>query len=358
MARTARKEGAQRSVLKRGNAAMDTLKQEQERAEARREAAGKGVFRFYISKDERGRHKEHEVVVLDDDATACPFAHEHLIPGPRNDFSKAQNHICVDEVDDCSLCRAREMNLGDEFGHPTYGQYITVLDLTPYVIKRGPRAGATVESSRKMMVIPYQSVTDFHKIFELAKKNHGTTRGLTMVLTKSKDTDPRCGRPQMLDNGMLFDMMTEDELDEYANEEVVRDGKVIKEEGEDLDPIDYEEELAPPDQKILRKFYNIPAPAGSEDEEEAETGRNRRQRRRAGRAAEDQAEDTTRDDGPPARTRRRARAQEDEDEPEPTTTSRRRRTSAAAPEPEDDTPPPSARRRRLSREEVDDEIPF
>lgn len=367
-----------RSVLKRGDAAMDTLRQEQEKAEARREAMQSGVRRFYIGKNNRGKYQEHEVVILDDDARDCPFAHEHLIPGPGNNFSQARNWVCVDEVDNCVLCRAREQNQGEEFGYASYGMYVTYLDLTPYTIKNGPRAGQVVDATRKLAVIPQAEVATYMRMFELCYKQHGTTRGMVMVLTKDKQTDPRCGRPKMLDNGMLFDMMTEDELEEYANEQVLRDGKVIKEEGEDIEAFDYEEVLAPPDQEVVRKFYNLPETVGSEGEQAAATGSSRRARRRTAQGGNASG---TQDEAPPARTRRQRAAQEAEQDDAPETTTRRR-TRAAAPDPDpepstestrtrtrtraaapdndghDDTDPPARTRRRRSEDRDDSDIPF
>jgi hypothetical protein len=357
-------------LLKRGDAAMQTLKQEQEKAEARREAASNGVYRFWIGKDPKNKNKYamHEVVVLDDDATQAPFAHEHTVPGPGNNFAEARNHICVDEIDNCVLCRAREQNLGEEFKHPAYNMYVTVLDLTPYVIQNGARKGQTIDATRKLMVIPQASVGTFMKIFELGKKMHGTTRGIIMNLTKTQQQDARCGIPQMMDTGMLFDYMPDDELDEYANEEVKRDGKVIKPDGEDIEPVDYEDALAPPDQKVLRKLYNLPASTGSEDEQDETTGTSRVGRRRRGGGADtgsdEEAGGNSRVDAPPPRTRsqRAAQGREKEQEPPPadTTSSRRRRAASPANDEVEDaevtheeaSPP---RRRRGGR---DTEIPF
>lgn len=376
----------QRTTLKRGNAAMEALKQEQERAEARREAANTGVYRFYITKDTRGKYQTHEVVILDDDARNAPFAHEHTVAGPGGNMREARTHICVDEVDNCVLCRAKEGNLGEEFKHAAYNMYTTIGDLLPYTIKNGARSGQVIDYTRKLMVIPSGSVATFMKIFELCFKQHGTTRGMVLRLTKDKQMDPRCGIPQMMDNGMLFEMMTEEELDDYFNDAYVKDGKTIKEEGEDIEPIDYERELAPPDQRLLRKLYNLPASVGSEDEEQEETGQTRRQRRRgdgAGQAdaeAEQPARRRTRgrtgaqerdqgdggedapetQDAPPARRRTRAAPETQDAEPEAAP----RRRSRAAPPPDDtqDAPPPAGRRGRTgtvpNRSDYDDEIPF
>lgn len=340
-----------RSLLKRGNSAMNTLKREQEAADARREAArSQGPFRFWVAKEGRG-YQEHEVVVLDDNALECPFAHEHSVPGPGMDFSKTRHHICVDEVDNCALCRAQEAGLGDEFKHPQYNMYVSILDLTPFEVKSGPRAGEVIEATRKLLVVPHGSVATFQRIFELAMKNEGTTRGLTMVLTKEKQMDPRCGSPIMLDNGMLFDMMDEDELDDFSNDEVKRDGKVVKEEGEDIEPYEYEDILVADDAKLLKKLYDLPSTIVPDDEEE-EGSRSSRRRRR-GKSSD---EEDTGDKAPKRRSRRSARDEEEDEEP-PKRNRRSRRSTRDEDEEEEEPPKRSRRSRRSARDEEEDEPP-
>lgn len=337
-----------KTFLKRGSDAMQALKQEQAKAEANRAAGqNRGPLRFYVEKDARGGYNEHELVFLDDDLTQAPFAYEHTIAGPGNDWKKSRTFVCVDEFDDCALCRAAEQGLAEEFTPARYGMYATVLDMTPYTIKKGTRAGEVIEATRKLIVIPHQQAGQFLKMAELCKtQNGGTTRGMVVVVTKTQQTDARCGIPQMLDNGMLFDFMSEDELEEYANDEVRRDNKVIKAEGEDIEPLDYEKLLAPLDQKSIRALFNIPAPPGSEDEEQANTGSSRRARRRR-----------VVDEGPEQEGQAQGDDEEDEAEsPPPATTaaSGRTRRRAAAPEPEPEQP--SRRRRRAGG--AGDDIPF
>ena len=335
---------------------MNTLKQEREAAAARREAAQNQVRRFYVKKLERRGsegYQEHEIVILDEDARNLPFAHEHVIPGKGGNFRDSKEHICVDDTDNCVLCRAREQNMGEEFNkHPNYNMYGTILDLTPYTIQNGPRAGQVVDATRRMFVVGRDDIADYQRIFDLCYKKHGTTRGMVMVVTKNKKTDPRCGKPIMLDNGMLFDMMEPDELESYANDRVVVEGRVLREEGEDIEPLDYDTILAAPDQRMLRKMYNLPASVGSEDDEEETTGSSRRSRRRSR-----DADDDTREAPPSRRSRRTAAAHEDEydddqgedgnvdDDPEPPARTRSRRAAPPEDEPEEEQPRTRTRRR-------------
>lgn len=345
------------TFLKRGSDAMAALKQEQDKSEARREAAGtRGPMRFYVGKDSRGRFEEHELVFLDDDLAQAPFAYEHTIPGPNNNWSAARTHVCIDEFDDCPLCRAAEQNVAEEFTPSKYGMYCTVLDLTPYTIRSGQRAGEVVPQTKKLYVVPHQQAQQILKMAELCKQLHGTTRGMTVVVTKTQNTDARCGIPQMLDNGMLFDHMPEDELEDFANDEVRRDNKVIKPEGDDIEPFDYDELLSPLEARVLRKLYNLPAPPGSADEEQEATGSSRRSRRARRVDAPEQGDDQQQHEGegegetadqgeapPPATTRARSRTAAAPAPEQPATGRTRTRTTAPAPEPD---PAPAPRRRR------------
>ena len=340
------------TFLKRGTDAMAALKQEQEKAEARREAAqNRGPMRFYVGKRPRGGFEEHELIFLDDDLTQAPFAYEHTIPGPNNNWSAARNHICIDEFDDCPLCRAAEQGLGDEYTPSKYGMYCTVLDLTPYTVKSGNRAGEVIPHTKKLYVVPHQQAQQILKMAELCKKMHGTTRGMVAVVTKTKDTDARCGIPQMLDNGMLFDFMTEDDLEEYANDEVRRDNKVVKPEGDDIEPFDYEQLLSPLDAKTLRKLYNLPAPPGSEDDEAEATGSTRRSRRSRRMDSAPEGDHEQGHDAEGDGTEEGQEQGEEGEAPPPATT--RQRTRAAAPE----TPAPAASGRSRTRGTPEPEQP-
>lgn len=304
--------------LRTGADAMEALRKEQEAAALRREQSeNRGPMRFYVQKNARGDgFQTHEIVFLDDDLTQAVHTYEHNVPGPNNDWSKSQQVTCIDDWANCPICRAAEGNEGDEFKPPQYGLYASILDMTPYTIKNGPRAGQVVEHTRKLDVIPMAMMDKYKKIFELCKKMHGTTRGLVLLVTKAKKNDARCGDPQMIEEtGMLFDFMTEDELEAMADAEVVRDGKVVLEEGENIEPYDYEQVLAPKTEDELRRLFNLAPAAGSRAEERATTGSaggGTRRRRRAS-AGGDEGGTTGEAEAPAGRTRRRRAAAASDD---------------------------------------------
>ena len=344
--------------LHRGDDAMNHLKEEQKREAQRREQAqNRGPMRFFCAKN-NGGWDTHEIVFLDEDLTDAVHAYEHAVPGPNNDWSKTQDVTCIDDWANCPVCRAAENNQGDEFKPPRYQMYATVLDLTPYTIKNGPNAGQVRETTRKLYPIPMAMMETFKKMFELCKKQNGTTRGMVCLVTKKEKNDARCGEPQMIEEtGMLFDFMDEDELDSYAEDEVVRDGKVILEEGENIEPYDYEEILAPKTEEELRTMFNLAPAAGSRAESEEAGGTTRRRRRKAA-DAEDEA---------PKRSRRRRAAPEEEQQEEEKPKRARRRRSAPEPEQEEDEAPAPRRRgggttRSRRRRNTDDDggvdIPF
>lgn len=359
MARTAKKE--KRSTVKRGDAALNELKRNQERQEARRELSrNQGPFRFYVRKAERGGgYEEHELVVLDDDiAENAAFQYEHEVDGPgAQGFKDRKYVVCVDEVDDCALCRAAENGIDERFKFSRYGMYFTVGDLSEYEIQKGDRRGEVVDYTRKLFVAYNEQIDQILKVARLCKERHGTTRGMIIVVSKTRQMDPRSGELQMLDNGMLFDFMPEDELDAYYNDAVTRDGKVIKEEGVDIEPFDYDDFLAMPDQKVIRKMFDLPAPPGSEDEEDAETGSSGRRRRRRAVSTPDDVGGTAK--GTSRSRRRSARGDADDDDaddddvPQDTARrSRRRRSDASA---DDEPPARPTRRGRGRRDETDDD---
>lgn len=329
---------AKPNFLRTGTDAMETLREEQEKEAQRRELAGnRGPMRFYVRKAQRGdRYEVHELVFLDDDLTQAPCTYEHAVPGPRMDWSKTQHVTCIDDWSNCPVCRAAEENMGDEFKAPKYHMFATVGDLSEYTIQNGPRAGTKVDYTRKLFAIPSAMMDKYKKIFELCKRQHGTTRGMVMLVTKNQKNDARCGEPQMIEEtGMLFDMMDEAELEAYAEAEVVRDGKVILEEGENIEPYDYEDILAPKDEEELRRMFNLDPAAGSAAEERG----GRRRRRSSGDAEE-----------APARGRRRRSAQAEEEE----APARGRRRRAAADEEQEEAPARGRRRRSAPEEEPED----
>jgi hypothetical protein len=336
--------------IQRGDDAMDNLRKEQEAAAQRREQAGnRGPMRFWTDKDGRGGWKTHEIVFLDDDLTQAAHVYEHDVDGPGNDFKKRQHVSCIDDWASCPICRAAENNVADEFKPPRYNMFGTVLDLTPYTIQKGANAGVTREHSRKLYVIPMAMMDTFKQMFELCKRQNGTTRGMVCMVTKKEKNDARCGEPQMIkETGMLFDWMDEDELGEFADDAVVREGKTILEEGENIEPYDYEEILAPKTEEELRTMFNIDPPMGSrasEREDSAPAGRSRRSRRTAAPEQEPEDEGTS-------RRSRRSRTAEPEEEPEDKPA---RRSRASAPKKEEEPAPRQRRSRRQKEAPMDSE---
>lgn len=356
--------GERPSHLKRGQAAkeawQDARKEEQRRQEER---DNRGPRRFRCFKPKGSSvYDVHEVVVLDEDFDDPIQAYEHSVDGPGGDYTRRQHVMCIDEFGNCPICRASEQNIDDRFKPPMYNMYCTVLDMNPYTIQKGPNAGQVRESTRSLMVIPMALMDTYKKIAALCKKEHGTTRGMVMLLTKKKKNDARCGEPQMMDNGMLFDFMTEDELQDWAEDEVKRnDGTVLFEEGENIEPYDYDEILGLKTEEEIARMFGLEAPEGSDAADET-SGRRRRRRR----AAADEPDTDAEDEAP--KSRRRRRAAKDEDEDEPPRRSRRSRRAQVEDDRDDEgdddgyddddgdeEPPRRTRRRRTAPEEDADD---
>lgn len=355
-----------RASLSRGNDALHRLKEEQQKQQDRREAASKrGPSRFYVNKADRGGYEEHELIFLDDDLTNNPMGYEHEVPGPGGDWKSKRTVMCIDDTDDCPICRAVDQGVDkDRFLPAKYSFYATVIDTTPYKIKNGQRAGEVVEHSKKLYVVPHGQVQNLLKVAAACKKANGTTRGMTVVVTKNQQTDARCGVLTPLDNGMLYDFIPEDELeDEFWNDEIKRDNKVVKPAGDDIQSYDYENRLETLTAREMRTVFQLAAPPGSDDHEEENTGSSRRSRRRSRVCDDSAAESNNKDEGESGnrRSRRRRASTSEEGKVGGNTESAGAQVSDEGVGEE-----PSRRRRRRNANntdsginpDIDDEIPF
>jgi hypothetical protein len=97
-------------------------------------------------------------------------------------------------------------------------------------------------------------------------REQGSMRGMYLVMRRGTgDQSVSTGEPAMLDNGKLYDFVSEDEmLAEYGHPAVKnREGKIIKPANADLEPFDYDELFPRPDPDDLAKRFGGRALAGS-----------------------------------------------------------------------------------------------
>lgn len=170
------KKGGSMSFLQTGAAAQKALKQEEAKAEAKQASYGK-LWRFYLKEDD-----EKEIIFLDGDLDEdgnldVPMWKEHVMQVA----GKWQNLPCTAHEEPCPMCEN-----GDE---PSLMAGFTVLDLTPFTIKKGPNAGKTIKWSKKIFACKR---TTFAQLQKFASKKGGL-RGLEFEVSRSNNKAANVG---------------------------------------------------------------------------------------------------------------------------------------------------------------------
>lgn len=227
-ARTATRSAPRTSSGYRGAEGLRRMQEEEERAQARREAAKAGAympFRFFCPPGET-----REVIVVDEQMDF--FRYEHGLKDRRtgkwNVFT-----ACINEDANCPVCAVAE--------RPAYfALYLTVIDLTPY---ESEKAGY-VEWSKKLLVVKSMQQKKIQRLFE----RYGTLRGMRLSLTRDSEKDASIG------NDIEYvEHVPEEELETYVSEyETERDGKKEIVEVIGYEPFDYDELFPLPTEKELR----------------------------------------------------------------------------------------------------------
>ena len=301
-----RRRGATPSARATGSGLAAFEEQEAKKQETRNELRKKGldrVFRYFL---EPGDNRE--VIFLDESVDKGCGLYEHTV---KLGAKKWGNFACLTETMNCPLCATNQS---------AWIVYYSVLVLEDYQNKK---TGEWL-NGRKLLGIKYSQWTQFKKLMEIAQKeNDGSLRGVSMILQREEGSkSARIGVPvEYEDTGKRYDILSEEELEEYSNEEYKSEntGQVVREAGVDIEAFDYS--LAIPEYTIeeLERFTGVSAGprAGSpkevadrwaEEEEEEEGSRPMRRRRRG--AANVKAKEEA---AAPPRRGRRAKDEEEED---------------------------------------------
>lgn len=186
--------------------------EEQERAEARREASKSmtgAPFRFFCPVGE-----QREIIVVDDAPDF--FRHEHNLQGQSGKWDVFTS--CIADSANCPVC------LSNPGKQPYFAMYLTIIDLTPYT----NRDGIEVPWSKKLLVVKPQQQKKIQRLYE----RHGTLRGMVLSMTRDGDKEASIG------NDIEFiEFLDEDQLAEYYNT-YEKDGKTIEIVGNE--PFDYD----------------------------------------------------------------------------------------------------------------------
>jgi hypothetical protein len=256
--------------MKRGFAAMAESKRVAETA-----MNGGGPWRFYL-KDDRLvdpntktednpagiPNNESGIIILDNRIEDIPGFHEHnlKIGGKWGNFE-----ICPQEWAHCPICEG-----GDR---PYYACFFSVLVLRPWRSKDGKKDGL---STKMLLAVKSSQMGKMEEVLTAAVKRNGQLRGTFLYMKRDlgNKNAASIGEPSILDNGSLFDFYTEDELNESFGHDAERSpqGKVLKDENEDITPFNYDELFPKPDVTALRQRYGGRVQPGSREETEADWG--------------------------------------------------------------------------------------
>ncbi len=319
----------------RGEEGRRRMQEEQERAEARREANASmsgAPFRFFCPVGET-----REVIVVDDAPDF--FRHEHNMKDSHGKWSVFTS--CIADHANCPVC------MGNPDKQPYFAMYLTIIDLTPYT----NRDGVEVPWSKKLMVVKSNQQKKIMRLYE----RHGTLRGMILSMTRDGEKDAAIG------NDIEFvEFIDEDTLATYVNSYVNKDNKPIEVIGSE--PFDYEELFPPQTEEMLAAL--VGGTVNNYDSHSRNIGRgSSRGGSSSGDGWQDRAPARTARAAAPARGAPRRGAQEPEDEAEDDAPPAR---PAARPAPRTAAPPPRAAATRAAparrgapepEEEAEDEAP-
>lgn len=312
----------------RGRAALERYADEERKAKERRDMP-RMPFRF---RAEYGPDaKPTPLIFLDKSIDNAYFMYEHSVQDDQGRWGHTE--ICIKEHDvGCPLCQL-EGGKNSKVGRSTYVMLLTVLDLRPYKNKDGKK----IPYTKRLFAIKGSQIGDWMKIFERAEKKYGGLRGLYVEVSRNDKQDAATGKPELLDNDMVFDHIKEQELlDEYGHDAVLGDNKkVIKKADEDVTAFDYDAIFKLPSFDDLARRYGVKSRSPGSREDTADEEWERPSRRRASEQSEEET---------PSRGRT-ARRVTQEDIPE------------AEEQEEDDAPPPPRRTRQEREAEPEEEAP-
>ena len=360
-----------RSMGLRGRAGRDKIDDE---LEAQRERSAKSFAPFRY-KAGYGKKDFNEFIVLDASMKDAFFFHEHSVPDAKGNWG-SKFEVCVRELANCPLCRISDDD-PKKIGGSNYAMVLTVLDLRPPRKADGSpvktKDGRTIKFARRLFVVKGQALNEWVDVLEKAEKaalkknpkNKAPLRGVYFQPKRRDKMESAVGTPSGIEEDWYgedvdfrpFSFVDEQDLVEnYGNDEVKKDGKVLKEQDQDITPFDYEEQFPEPDIEELARKYSGRSRQGGDDEQEDKRGwnddddddkRSRRRSRSRDRDDEDEDEDE--------RPRRSRRGRDDEDDDEDEKPSRRSRRSEPddeddADEDDEEEAPRARRRSRTDRE--------
>lgn len=185
------------------------------------------------------------LIVIDEKITYAQA--EHSV---KDREGKWQTERCIAATDACPICQLPKHNPADKI-------LLTVLDLTPwtYTDKEGNKVEK--EFTKREIAIG----TKQFPIWQTLAATQGL-RGLVLDMTRGHEPlEAGIGVPSFVQK------LTEEELLEtFGHDEIVNEGKVVKEANADITPFNYAAIHTPPSRSELAQKYGIaPAPGSLEE---------------------------------------------------------------------------------------------
>lgn len=253
--------------------AQTIVDQQNKIKEEKAKERAKGAYRYRLDWKDGGQTSGN-VIFLDESTRngfSC-FEHELTVNGNWKNRQYEVSPLYHPEYQEDPI--TTESGSYGDARFPTHVIYYTVLDLNPYTIKTGPRAGTTVPYSRRLFGIKQNYRAQFMDIMEKGEKKHGKLRGLQLFLKRTEKTGSVLGSPVLNDEAEMFVFHSEDHLIKtFGHEAITNDqGTVIKQANQDILAFDYLDVLSMKTPDQLRKYYNIGYRFGSEQEQNAVWG--------------------------------------------------------------------------------------
>ena len=85
---------------------------------------------------------------------------------------------------------------------------LSVMDLKGFTT----RGGEFVPQSRRLMAVPHVLHDSFFNLCNAAMREHGTIRGMHLLMSRETQQEAAIGKPIMMEGGQMFEMMTEEEI--------------------------------------------------------------------------------------------------------------------------------------------------
>jgi hypothetical protein len=155
-----------------------------------------------------------EVLVLDDQINF--FRYEHALSSPENPNIQDRFLPCNEHQNGCpTICKNMDSN-------PYYCMYLTVIDLEPYTIKNGQKAGDVIPWSRKLFTVKSGMQRAWFREQDRLEKERpeAPMRGAIFKLFRDDKMKPRTG------NELEFvEFVDEDFISQYTRKWSDREGK-------------------------------------------------------------------------------------------------------------------------------------